>query len=734
MLTKFPTYYVMAANTDVGKTIFSCGITLAAVKNALRLLYIKPVQTGFPFDSDSSFIKLCNPSDLVTTKTIFSLSNAVSPHRAMFEKNEEQAGQNVLDEKMLHILEEELKKNEAQFVLIEGAGGVASPTIDGQLQCDIYRNFRLPIIFVADSKLGGISTAISSIALLETKGFEIACVLLFAGKDENHLFLQKYYKNKFPVFSFKNLPPAELKNSDKFMQKELDAWYKSNEERFQEVFQHLTSYHVTKIQVIDDYIEVAKEHIWWPFTQHTHVSEAKVIDSAFKDHISYVHLSKLRDQNILTQSSYDASASWWTQGIGHASARLAHAAAMAAGRYGHVMFPGNIHEPAVKLTQKLMNTVGKGWAKRVFFSDNGSTAVEVALKIAFRKAFGVPATTSTNKKLNVFVLGLKDTYHGDTHATMNVTNPNSFKLTDYWYEPKGFWLDYPTIFMKDKKYFVALPEAFACDSLIELKVSELNEVFHLERLEDSLCEIYLKYIEKQMYLLESSSFAIGALLLEPILQGAGGMRLVDPLFQKLLVQGCKKRKIPVIFDEVFTGFWRLGKISAAYLMDEKPDIACYAKLLTGGLLPLSVTLTTEDCFTAFLGDNLSTALLHGHSYTAHPIGCQVAAEAIEETANSLHFNLEKNSLDIPWDSEIVNKISMLSSVTRVFALGTVFAFELQDTHSGYTSTRAKKIVEILREASIDVRSLGNVVYLFAGFNTKKENLQHILTNIYDALK
>lgn len=732
MLTKFPAYYVMAANTDVGKTIFSCGITMTAVKNALRLLYIKPIQTGFPLDSDSSFIKIYNPSDLVSTKTIFSLSNPVSPHRAIFENTNDNPDQCILDEKMLSILEEELKNNDSQFILIEGAGGVASPTIQGQLQCDVYRSLRLPIIFVADSKLGGISCTISSIALLETKGYEIACVLLFDGKDENAVFLKKHYKNKFPVFSFKNLTEIKENKTEKIGKKELENWFKMNDEIFSNVFQHLTSYHLTKIEIIEDYIETAKEHIWWPFTQHGLNIEPKVIDSAYKDNITYVNLNKLRDQNILTHCNYDANASWWTQGIGHASSRLAHAAAMAAARYGHVMFPGNIHEPAVKLTQKLINTVGKGWAKRVFFSDNGSTAVEVAIKIAFRKKFGVP---NQNEKIkNILVLGLKDTYHGDTHATMNATNPNSFKFNDYWYEPKGYWLSYPSVFMKNKKYFVSLPDEFNSDKLVELNISNLNEIFDKNRDNIILNKIYQNYIDRQMYVLEDSSFTVGALLLEPILQGAGGMKLIDPLFQRLLIQECKKRKIPVIFDEVFTGFWRLGKISAAHLMDEKPDIACYAKLLTGGLLPLSVTLTTEECFESFLGDSLSTALLHGHSYTAHPIGCLVAAEAIEETFNSSHFCSDNNCLEIPWDFELIEKFSELQNISKVFALGSVFVFELQDEHSDYTSTRSKVLVEKLKEENIDIRCLGNIVYLFAGFNTKKEYLQVILSKIYNNLK
>lgn len=727
MLTKFPSYYIMAASTEIGKTVFATGISMASVREGLKLLYVKPVQTGFPLDSDSSFVKNYNPSDLVITKTIFSMSNPISPHRAlplnMFAE-EKQSSEHFLDNKMLSIIEEEITSNDAQFVLIEGSGGVASPTLQGQLQCDVFREFRLPVVFIADSRLGGISSSISSIAFIESRGFEVACVLLFEGKDENSIFIQNYYKDKFPVISFQNIPEGKV---DNVVSRPLDFWYKENEEKFTEVFQHLTSYHVSKIEIIDEYIEVAKENIWWPFTQHGLQGEARVIDSAFKDNINFVDIKNQRGQNILTKKSYDASASWWTQSIGHASTRLSHAAAVAAGRYGHVMFPGNIHEPVVKLTQILLASVGKGWAQRVFFSDNGSTAVEVALKIAFRKALGVPAEDKMKSKSEVYILGLKDSYHGDTHAAMDATNPNSFKNNDYWYQPKGYWLDYPAIYLKDKKYIVSLPECFEINNEKDLNVAS---IFLENRLDSELANCYYNYIQKHMIVLENANYHIGALLIEPVVQGAGGMKFIDPLFQKILIIECRKRKIPIIFDEVFTGFWRLGKTSAAHLLNEKPDIACYAKLLTGGLVPMAVTLAKEDFFQCFVGDSLSSALLHGHSYTANPVGCAVAVEAIEETQESKNFIKESNSLSIVWDEEIIGELSCLPNIQRVFSLGSIFACELKDERSGYTSVRANEIVNALKNMSLEVRPLGNVIYILAGFNTPPEKLKLILKNVY----
>ncbi len=737
MLTKFPSYYVMAANTEIGKTIFSTGISMVAVREGLKLLYVKPVQTGFPLDSDSSFVKNYNPSDLVITKTIFSMSNPISPHRALplnMFSDEKQKTEHFLDKKMLTIIENEITSNNAQFVLIEGSGGVASPTLQGQLQCDVFRELRLPVIFIADSRLGGISSSISSIAFIESRGFEVACVLLFEGKDENSIFIQNYYKDKFPVISFQNIPDVNLIKTDNVVNRSLDSWYKTNEEKFSEVFQHLTSYHVSKIEIIDEYIEVAKENIWWPFTQHGTQADARVIDSAFQDNITFVDISNQRSQNILTKEFYDASASWWTQGVGHGSSRLSHAAAIAAGRYGHVMFPGNIHEPVVKLTQKLLCSVGKGWAQRVFFSDCGSTSVEVALKIAFRKSFGIPDASKGILKNEVYILGLKDSYHGDTHAAMDSTNPNSFKSNDHWYRPKGYWLEYPSVYLKDKKYVVSLPKCFEAGNKIDLNVNNIQSIFTENRLDSEIAHCYINYIQKNMIIIENANFHIGALLIEPVIQGVAGMKFIDPLFQKLLIIECRKRKIPIIFDEVFTGFWRLGKVSAALLLNEKPDIACYAKLLTGGLLPMAVTLTNEDCFQCFIGDSLSSALLHGHSYTANPVGCSVAVEAIEETQESKNFNKESNSLSIVWNEELICEISCLPNIERVFALGSIFAFELKDEMPDYVSIRSKNIVNDLKSMSLEVRPLGSVIYVLAGFNTPPEKLNSILKIVYQLLE
>lgn len=235
---------------------------------------------------------------------------------------------------------------------------------------------------------------------------------------------------------------------------------------------------------------------------------------------------------------------------------------------------------------------------------------------------------------------------------------------------------------------------------------------------------------------------LGAVLLEPVLMGAAGMILVDPLFQRLLTLEGRARGLPVVFDEVASGLHRLGCASAAELLGVTPDIACYGKTLTGGYLPLALTLTTEAIFEAFHGPAKSDALLHGHSYTANPLACAAAVRALEAYAamheardqqeqqqqedeqqnghqdKQPHALNSSNSSSSPHrcvhDEQQVAALSRIAGVRRAVALGTVLAVELIEANGGgYGSTASAHIVQDLKHAGIYARPLGNVVYLLA---------------------
>uniref|UniRef100_J3MRJ3 7,8-diamino-pelargonic acid aminotransferase n=2 Tax=Oryza brachyantha TaxID=4533 RepID=J3MRJ3_ORYBR len=495
----------------------------------------------------------------------------------------------------------------------------------------------------------------------------------------------------------------------------------------------------------------SKDLLWWPFTQHdlVPVDSVTVIDSRCGENFSAY---KAKEKKIVPQ--FDACASWWTQGPdSNLQIELARDMGYAAARYGHVMFPENVHEPALRCAELLLGGVGKDWASRVYFSDNGSTAIEIALKMAFRKYACDHSILVDSKKditsersIQFKVLALNGSYHGDTLGAMEAQAPSAYTsfLQQPWYSGRGLFLDPPTVYIKNKTTHLSVPPSICHDqqNSCDTCFSSLTEVFCKTRDTSVAANLYVSYISQQLsqYAMSNNSEHIAALIIEPVIQGAGGMHLIDPLFQRLLVKECKNRKIPVIFDEVFTGFWRLGVESASELLGCSPDISCYAKLMTGGIVPLAATLATEPIFEAFRSDSKLTALLHGHSYTAHPMGCAAAVKAIQwykDPSTNSNLDLDHMRLKELWDGALVNYLSSLPNVKRVVSLGTLCAIELkaEGSDAGYASLYASSLIRQLREEdNIYARPLGNVIYLMCGPCTTRDSCTRQLTKVHRRLE
>lgn len=672
-------------------------------------------------------------------RTLCAWKEAVSPHLAV-----EKEGGGVEDEELLKMVEKCLwlgvegeKKGGECWSLIETAGGVASPGPSGTLQCDLYRPFRIPAILVGDGRLGGISGTISAYETLKLRGYDVVAVVLEDQGLANDGSLLSYLQNGLPVLV---LPPVPQDLSDNLME-----WYDESHDVFASLKQILLSAFSERVNRLHDLRKKAGDILWWPFTQHQLVPKEKVtvIDSRCGENFA-VHKVDTRD--VLTQQ-FDACASWWTQGPNSAlQIELARDMGYAAARYGHVMFPENVYEPALDCAELLLEGVGKGWASRTFFSDNGSTAVEVALKMAFRKflhdheaILGI-SDLNSNKSIEFRVLALKGSYHGDTLGAMEAQAPSSYTgfLQQPWYIGRGHFVDPPTLYMQCGKWNIQLPtelsEKHKQDDLI---FGVRDELFSKSRDGSDVSKSYLSYISKQLSAFSKSEQNkwIAALIIEPVIHGAGGMHMVDPLFQRILVKECQRQKIPVIFDEVFTGFWRLGVESAAELLHCSPDIACYAKLVTGGIIPLAVTLATEAVFNTFVGDSKLKALLHGHSYSAHAMGCTAAAKSIQnfkDQKKNPNLTPDRRALREIWDEELVNKISMHPQIKRLMVLGTVFAVELQThgSNAGYASTVATSLLQKLREDGVYARPLGNVIYLMCGPCSSPRLCSQLLVKLY----
>lgn len=659
------------------------------------------------------------------------------------------------------------------------------------MQADCYRPLRLPTVLVGDPKLGGISSTISAYESLSIRGYDIDSVILF--KDDfykNWQFLLKFfYEKDIRVETFPLPPPMQdSPNEDRLaLMKYFDT--PTMKSAADEIIKHLDERHNTRIRELDEMSDSAITNVWWPFVQHGLLKkeEISVIDSAHGDFFHVYSSSptdKAGDRTNRMSLHFDGSASWWTQTFGHSHPSIAFAASRAAGRYGHVLFPQTIHAPALALTRRLLSSVGKGWASRVYISDDGSTAMEVALKMALRAYYswtGQELTKMQKQKLGI--LGLKGSYHGDTIGAMDACEAGDGIYTCEWHTAKGYWFDPPTIGFRNGHLTVTIPKAVAQKTGMptSVEVESMQWAYDVPgRLNTDLHQLYKKYVLATLENLEDvSGMSLGALVLEPLLMGAGGMVFVDPLFQRVLVDIARERnpKLPVIFDEVFVGLHRLGHETCASLLGVYPDIAVYAKALTGGTVPLAVTLASSSIFEVFRSDKKSDALLHGHSYTAHPIGCEVANESLRLMSKVTSSNEWKRTQEKWYDHtlnsksqqkvwsffgpQLIETISRNENVEWAMSLGTVLAFRLKGDDEGefclyigslanligvgYDSHIAKKILSSIGQPTvgpdecdslpfgIHMRSLGDVAYFMTSLNTPTATVRSLEKGIIAAL-
>jgi adenosylmethionine---8-amino-7-oxononanoate aminotransferase len=301
---------------------------------------------------------------------------------------------------------------------------------------------------------------------------------------------------------------------------------------------------------------------WHPFTQHATEAAPLPIASACGARL------KLEDGRELI----DGISSWWATLHGHGQAEIARAMADQVTRLDHVLFAGATHEGAVRLAERLVALAPEALT-RVFFSDDGSTAVEVALKMVFQRwaQLGQPARR--------VVVALEGGYHGDTFGAMSVGDPDPFFLP---FAPMTFEVRRVPV------------DAGALEAALE----DLDQ-------------------------------RAAGVILEPLVQGAAGMRMHDASFLRAVRAACDARDLPLIADEVMTGFGRTGSLFACQAAGIAPDLMCLAKGLTGGLFPMSVTLATESIYEAFLSQERARAFFHGHTFTAHPVGCAAALASLD---------------------------------------------------------------------------------------------------------
>lgn len=401
--------------------------------------------------------------------------------------------------------------------------------------------------------------------------------------------------------------------------------------------------------------------IWRPFTQEKTVPPA-------------INVVKGEGLYLYTEDGKkyaDMISSWWVNIHGHANPEIAEAIAVQAKTLEHVIFTAFSHQPAQDLVEKL-KTVLPAELGNFFFSDNGSTSVEIALKMAYQFF-----KNQGNNKRKVY-LHLEGSYHGDTYGAMSVAGKNSVYHETF----SDFFFD-----------------------TISVEVPEFYEgVENIKEKEDTI----ISDLEKT---LEQRGEEICALIVEPLVQGARGMVMYRSRFLERLIRTVRKFGILVIFDEVFTGFYRTGRFWAMDYLSEKPDILCASKALTGGFLPLGLTVASQKIFDAFLSDDFKKSLIHGHSYTGNPISCAAACKSFE-------ILIRPETLKYIACIENIHKSIQLKNVQKRRTLGTITAFDFSNTQM------TQAITSELFENGIFVRPIGATIYFVPPYCITKEELEH----------
>ncbi|SHG60840.1 adenosylmethionine--8-amino-7-oxononanoate transaminase [Flavobacterium defluvii] len=417
--------------------------------------------------------------------------------------------------------------------------------------------------------------------------------------------------------------------------------------------------------------EKDSQYLWHPYTQHK-TSQTPIAITRAEDAL-------LWDEN--NKEYIDAIASWWVNPFGHSNKFIADAIYKQLTTLEHVLFGGFTHEPAVKVAEKLMEILPKNQQK-IFFSDNGSTAVEVAIKVALQYFF------NKNEKRTT-IIAFENAFHGDTFAAMAASG-----ISFYTQAFQGMFID-----------VVRIP----------VPVKGLEQA-SFEALENAI---------------KNNNCA--GFIFEPLVQGAAGMVMYEQEALAKLIQICKENNVLTIADEVMTGFGKTGKTFAMDYVSEEPDMICLSKALTGGTIPMAITTFTQDIFDAFYDDDINKALFHGHTFTANPTGCAAALASMDLLlTNQMQQNIQRiNASHLSFQKKIENHPKVITART----LGVIFAVEIKsNSEESYYGSMRTKLYNFFIEKGVVLRPVGNIVYILPPYIMTNQQLQKVYTTIEEAIE
>lgn len=412
-----------------------------------------------------------------------------------------------------------------------------------------------------------------------------------------------------------------------------------------------------------------KNNIWHPLTQH-------------KGHKEMLGIARAKGSLLIDESGkeyIDGIASWYTAMYGHCNPYIIDRVASQMQKLDHVIFTGFTHEPAVELSEELLNIL-PGNQSKIFYSDNGSTATEVGIKMALQYHHN-------QGKQRKVLLAFEEGFHGDTFGSMSVSG-----LSVYNGPFEDFFLEVERI-------------PIPTEENMELLLKDL-----------------------QILLQEKD---IAGFIYEPLVLGAAGMKMYSPDALNPILKLLRENGVLLIADEVMTGFGKTGKNFASEYITTKPDIICLSKALTAGLMPMAATSCTLNIYEAFLSDDIAKGFFHGHTYTANPLACTAALAGIDLLAST---NIQDNiNSIINWHKNFQKEVKSYSIVASTRQCGIIFALDLDISMTRYGALR-DEMYQFFMSKGVFLRPLGNTIYILPPFTINEAELKKIYKTVIEALE
>ncbi len=667
---------VVGIDTDAGKTVVAASLLRAAHCAGIQAVALKAVQTGCAEDTKG---RLCAPDVAVyrqscpeaESRALVLLKDASSPHLAARLE-----GRNLSAAALAEDVRENMERVPGAFYVVEGAGGLLVPLNAEETMLDMFARLGLPALLVVPNRLGAVNHALLSVQALRARDIPIVGFVLSSPVpvDGSESAVRIRADNRAVISEMSGLaclaefPFIADLNCSKSWERAADLAAPVLKVLAPDSVSLSLSQDPPGPLGPDALLRFDREHIWHPYTSALNplqVREAVATQGA-----------RIALRNGV--SLIDGMASWWCAIHGYNHPRLLEALHAQAKRMPHVMFGGLTHAPAVSLGQRLLHMAPSG-LERVFFVDSGSVAVEVAIKMALQYQH---ARGKLNKSK---LLTVRGGYHGDTLGAMSVCDPITGMHTLF----AGVLAE---------QIFAPRPDcAFAAP----------YDPAPAEHFEVALAR---------------EAHKVAAVILEPVVQGAGGMWMYHPEYLRRVSALCREYDCLLILDEIATGFGRTGKLFACEWAGISPDIMCVGKALTGGVLTLAATLCSGEVAGGICSDG--GVLMHGPTFMANPLACAVAGASLDILAED-SWRKQVKGMEAAL-MEGLAPCRALPGVADVRVLGAIGVLEM----------RRPVDVETLqdffvRKHGVWIRPFGRNIYIMPPYVIGKEDLARLMRAMYE---